>query len=38
VLSRKDGPSATQTVLFEGGACFWHMADLMWIIIFPLIF
>jgi nitric oxide reductase NorE protein len=25
-------------VFFEGGACFWHVVDLLWIVIFPLIF
>jgi nitric oxide reductase NorE protein len=25
-------------LLFEGGACVWHMVDLLWIAIFPLIF
>lgn len=24
--------------LIEGGACFWHMVDLLWIVIFPLLF
>lgn len=24
--------------LFEGGACFWHMVDLLWIILFPLLY
>ncbi|KXF53078.1 cytochrome C oxidase subunit III [Rhodococcus sp. SC4] len=23
---------------FEGGACFWHMVDLLWIILFPLVY
>ena len=22
----------------EGGACFWHMVDLLWIVLFPLIY
>lgn len=25
-------------VLFEGGACYWHMVDLLWIVLFPLIY
>ena len=24
--------------LVEGGACFWHMVDLLWIVLFPLIY
>ncbi|WP_234802367.1 cytochrome c oxidase subunit 3 [Mycolicibacterium fortuitum] len=24
--------------MFEGGTCFWHMVDLLWIVLFPLIF
>jgi nitric oxide reductase NorE protein len=24
--------------LIEGGACFWHMVDLLWIILFPLLY
>ena len=31
-------PSSTRLAMVEGGACFWHMVDLLWIIIFPLIF
>jgi nitric oxide reductase NorE protein len=42
VLSRlvrnKHAPTPTQIALFESGACFWHMVDLLWLIIFPLIF
>src|SRR5262249_34892976 len=37
-LSRRQMLSAAQRSFFEGGACFWHMVDLLWIIIFPLIF
>jgi nitric oxide reductase NorE protein len=37
-LSRKTELSKTQLMFFEGGACFWHMVDLLWIVIFPLIF
>lgn len=31
-------PSAGRLVFVEGGACFWHMVDLLWIVIFPLLF
>jgi nitric oxide reductase NorE protein len=37
-LARKPQPTATHLAFFEGGACFWHMVDLLWIVIFPLIF
>ena len=37
-LARKRAPTRTHIAFFEGGACFWHMVDLLWLIIFPLIF
>jgi nitric oxide reductase NorE protein len=37
-LARKPEPTKTHMAFFEGGACFWHMVDLLWIVIFPLIF
>jgi nitric oxide reductase NorE protein len=37
-LARKDGLSKHQWAFFEGGACFWHMVDLLWLVLFPLIF
>lgn len=37
-LARKSEPSPTHIAFFEGGACFWHMVDLLWIVIFPLVF
>ena len=37
-LARKPQPTTTHIAFFEGGACFWHMVDLLWIVIFPLIF
>jgi nitric oxide reductase NorE protein len=30
--------SATRTGLVEGGACFWHLIDLLWIVLFPLLY
>ncbi len=38
VLSRRESMTDRQFVLFEGGACFWHMVDLLWIILFPLLY
>ncbi|WP_179467063.1 cytochrome c oxidase subunit 3 family protein [Mycolicibacterium vinylchloridicum] len=37
-LARKPEPSRTHIAFFEGGGCFWHMVDLLWIVIFPLLF
>lgn len=37
-LARKPVPTSTHIAFFEGGACFWHMVDLLWIVIFPLLF
>lgn len=31
-------PSRTHLAFLEGGACFWHLVDLLWIVIFPLVF
>ncbi len=38
VLSRKAELTDGQFMFFEGGACFWHMVDLLWIVIFPLLY
>lgn len=37
-LARRTGLSKHQWAFFEGGACFWHMVDLLWLVLFPLIF
>ena len=37
-LARHPAPTRTHIAFFEGGACFWHMVDLLWIVIFPLLF
>lgn len=29
---------ADRLVFFEGAACFWHMIDILWLVIFPLLF
>ncbi|WP_293234785.1 cytochrome c oxidase subunit 3 [Mycolicibacterium sp.] len=36
--TRHVGLSATRMALFEGGGCFWHLVDLLWIILFPLLY
>lgn len=30
--------SADGIALFEGGACFWHVVDALWIVLFPLLY
>lgn len=30
--------SVRQLAMMEGGACFWHLVDLLWIILFPLLY
>ncbi len=37
-LARLPEPTTTHIAYFEGGACFWHLVDLLWIVIFPLLF
>lgn len=37
-VAARPEPSRTHIALFEGGGCFWHMVDLLWIVIFPLLF
>ncbi len=37
-LSRSGPVTEGRFLLFEGGACFWHMVDLLWIVIFPLLY
>jgi nitric oxide reductase NorE protein len=37
-LARKPELTKHQWAFFEGGTCFWHMVDLLWIVLFPLIF
>jgi nitric oxide reductase NorE protein len=38
VLARKPKLSGGQSAFFESGACFWHMVDLLWIVLFPLLY
>jgi nitric oxide reductase NorE protein len=37
-FSTRPGLSKHQLAFVEGGACFWHMVDLLWIVLFPLLF
>jgi len=36
--SRHAELSTTRMALVEGGACFWHLVDLLWIVLFPLLY
>jgi nitric oxide reductase NorE protein len=38
VLSRRPALTEGQWVFVEGGACFWHMVDLLWIALFALLY
>jgi nitric oxide reductase NorE protein len=37
-FSRQETLSHHKLAFIEGGACFWHMVDLLWIVLFPLLF
>jgi nitric oxide reductase NorE protein len=37
-IARNPAPSKTHIAFMEGGGCFWHMVDLLWLVIFPLLF
>jgi nitric oxide reductase NorE protein len=39
VQARRSSPISRRRYAFmEGGACFWHMVDLLWIVLFPLLY
>lgn len=38
VKSRQRILTVKQYAFVEGGACFWHMVDLLWIVLFPLLY
>lgn len=38
VMSRKPQLTRNQFAFLEGGACFWHMVDMLWIVLFPLLY
>jgi nitric oxide reductase NorE protein len=38
VKSKKELLTVKEFAFVEGGACFWHMVDLLWIILFPLLY
>ena len=37
-LSAKQPVSAHQFAFVEGAACYWHMVDMLWIVLFPLLY
>jgi nitric oxide reductase NorE protein len=36
--ARRRELSDTRMAVVEGGACFWHLVDLLWIVLFPLLY
>jgi nitric oxide reductase NorE protein len=38
VFSRRESLSPGQYSFVEGGACFWHMVDLLWVVLFALLY
>lgn len=36
--TRRTELNPTRIALVEGGACFWHVVDLLWIVLFPLLY
>jgi nitric oxide reductase NorE protein len=36
--TRQTELSETRMAVVEGGACFWHLVDLLWIVLFPLLY
>ncbi len=36
--ARRTELSETRMGVVEGGACFWHLVDLLWIVLFPLLY
>ncbi|MEU8895742.1 cytochrome c oxidase subunit 3 [Nocardia sp. NPDC048505] len=37
-LSRRPAPSETTVAVITAGACFWHLVDLLWIFLFPMLY
>ena len=36
--SRRDDPGASYVAVMEGGGAFWHMVDLIWVVLFALFY
>jgi nitric oxide reductase NorE protein len=37
-LSRRERIGAKELSLIESGTCYWHMVDLLWVVLFPLFY
>jgi nitric oxide reductase NorE protein len=37
-LGQKKPNNTSEINIYEGGACYWHMVDLLWIVLFPLFY
>ena len=35
---RRSAITGARYAMVEGGACFWHMVDLLWVVLFPLLY
>src|ERR1700675_859107 len=38
VRSKRPDPGASYAALMEGGGAFWHLVDLLWVVLFPLLY
>jgi nitric oxide reductase NorE protein len=38
IQSRRVELGTTSMAVAESGACFWHLVDLLWIVLFPLLY
>ena len=38
VIARRGGARPSHIAILEGGASYWHMVDVLWIILFPLLY
>ena len=36
--SRQPALSSKRLALVEAGACYWHMVDVLWIVLFPVLY
>jgi nitric oxide reductase NorE protein len=36
--TRRQDITKTRMAVVEGGACFWHLVDLLWVVLFPLLY
>jgi hypothetical protein len=38
VRSKRPDPGTSYVALMEGGGAFWHLVDLLWVVLFPLLY